>query len=106
MGHYAAEMMCSTCGQVRCICIQPVIDNSDDFVVEGFEVLTVREFRERFAGSTALNMKLAFKKKYKTRLNAEKAARTNCEEAVEAARFNLSTLKHTLKVTRPWEQKK
>jgi hypothetical protein len=105
MGHYASEMMCDTCGQVRCICIQSVIDDSDSFVVEGFEVITVREFRERFAGSNALNMRLAFKTKYKNRLNAEKAARKACEEAVEAARFNLTLLKKTLKVTRPWEIK-
>jgi hypothetical protein len=105
MGHYAAEMMCDVCGQVRCICVQQVVDDSDSFVVEGFEVLTVREFRERFAGSNALNMKLAFKKKYKTRLGAENAARKACEEAVEAARFNLTLLKKTLKVTRPWELK-
>jgi predicted RNA polymerase sigma factor len=82
-----------------------VIDDSDSFVVEGFEVITVREFCERFAGSNALNMRLAFKTKYKTRLNAEKAARKACEEAVEAARFNLTLLKKTLKVTRPWEIK-
>ena len=107
MGHYASEMQCDDCGKLRCICIrEPAPERLDAFVVEGFEVITVREYKERHRANVMLNMELAFLKKYDNRLHAEKAARKACEEAVEATRFRLTTLKHTLKVERPWEEKK
>jgi hypothetical protein len=107
MGHYYADMMCDTCGQVRCVCIRPEQDEQlDSFIVDRFEVMSVREFMDRHRGDVMLNMLLAMNKKYKTRLAAEKAARKACEQAVEAARFNLTLLKKTLKVDRPWELKK
>jgi hypothetical protein len=44
------------------------------------------------------------KKHYKKREDAQEAARVACEAALEHTRQQLTKLKKTLKVERPWEQ--
>ena len=95
--------MCDDCGTLRCECNRTTRDDSFDFVIHDFEVLTVSEFRNRDSNASVFD--LMVKTKYETREEAELNARISCEEAVEAARQNLLRLKKICKVIRPWERK-
>ena len=106
MGHYAAEMMCNKCGNVRCTC-PPTKTVQSGWVVRDFKVLSTDEDyayqREKSPGTLFVHQMT--RKVYKTRINAEKAAMKACEDAVQACRERLLELKHTLKTVRPWEEK-
>ena len=105
MGHYAAELQCDRCGYIRCACPLPVDRKLHWFVVDGFEVCTVEEFLFRYRSEASVRMRLAFMTRYEHRFDAEELARIECEEAVNAARANLTRLKRICKVERPWEAK-
>lgn len=116
MGHYAAEMQCDKCGNLRCTCPpEPKKPNRNFIVTDDYRVVTVDEFdanpdnntvRTKWGG-IAMNPLLyrMGKKEFKKRTDAETHARELCEAAVEKARAQLLELKNILKVQRPWEKK-
>jgi len=107
MGHYAAEMCGDDSGTPK---KQP---NKDWLVDHDFTIIMVDDFDKKYgtvqtrfgvvSGHPAL--KRHGWTHYKTREEAEVAARIKCEAAVEEARNHLTTIKKTLKVDRPWEKK-
>lgn len=107
MGHYAAEMMCDTCGNMRCTCPpEPKKPNSDFIVTDDYRVVTVDEFDALYARPDMNPCLFRMgKKQFKKRANAEKHAMEMCEFAVGQARAALLHLKRTLKTVRPWEKK-
>lgn len=105
MGHHAAEMMCDTYGNVRCTCPLPEDATLHYWVVgDNFTVMTVKELLASVHPVARTHARV-MTKRYAHRSAAEKAARVECEAAVEAARAHLTKLKNILKVQRPWEQK-
>lgn len=50
MGHYASEMMCSTCGRTRCVCPPPVNSEKYKWLVDNdcSTVMTVEEHDEKY----------------------------------------------------------
>lgn len=104
MGHYACDMRPEWFGEEKPTKKQRNTDN-DWVVADDFTVMTALEFQESHACRQTAFLHRMSRKHYRTRLNAEKAARRTCEEAVEATRENLMRLKNILKVQRPWEQK-
>ena len=114
MGHYRADLACDTCGQVTCICAKEDEKPNTNWIVDDdFSVIQVCDFDRKYAtiktkhGSMPGHplIRRANKKQYKTRKAVEKAARKQCEQAVDIVRQNLLELKHLLKVERPWEKK-
>ena len=109
MGHYASEMMCDKCGNVRCTC--PVEKNKPQkgwYITPDFRVITAEEAdaeHTKAHGSWGLFSFQMTRKLHKTREQAEVVAREACEVAVEMQRAKLSELKHLLKTVRPWEKK-
>lgn len=116
MGHYASEMMCDACGNLRCTCPPPPKKPNTSFIVTSdHRVMTVDEFdaapennrlKTKY-GSMPLNpvMLRMGLQQFKFRPDAETHARERCEAAVEDARAHLARLKKILKVERPWESK-
>lgn len=106
MGHYAAEMQCDTCGNLRCTC-PPLPDTTEQHwvVAEDYTVQRAIDYQKNCGHGALAYMSRMMKKHYKKREEAEEAARFACEAAVEAARTHLSRLKKVLKVERPWERK-
>lgn len=116
MGHYYADMMCNTCGNVRCTCPPETKKPNGKFIVtDDYRVVTVDEFdadpdnniRRMRYGTTPVNPLLSRmgKKEFKLRRDAEVHAREMCEAAVERCHANLLEIKNILKVKRPWEKK-
>lgn len=120
MGHYASEMMCEKCGNLRCTCPPKKQKPNRNFIVaDGFTVMTVEEFdadpkhntRKMSIGSTTYTESVnpilhrLGKQEFKKREDAEVHARELCEAAVEEARARLLKLKNICKVQRPWEKK-
>jgi hypothetical protein len=106
MGHYASDLMCDDCGELRCRCERtPAPQRTEYIVLNDFSVCTTEEFLASKQNGLEGRMHLAFKEKYKSRRAAEKNARISCEVAVEQARQNLIKLKNICKVLRPWEKK-
>lgn len=104
MGHYAVDMQCDKCGNLRCTCPLPEDKTLHHWVVgDDFEVMTVEQFLSKV--HPASRMRALVMKRYARRSVAEKAARLRCEAAVDEARARLLELKNILKVQRPWEQK-
>lgn len=114
MGHYAAEIQCDDCGNLRCTCVRPDAKPETGWLIDNdFAVITVQEFDTKYSvhkttyGPIPGHPRIARMHKtiYKTRANAEKGARKACEQAVEKTRADLLALKNILKVKRPWEKK-
>jgi hypothetical protein len=107
MGHYASEMQCDKCGNLRCTCPRDLEQTDTYFYVDDdFTVMTGEEYVKKHKIPTDLRMlSLYAVQSYKTREQAEHAALNQCEMAVEQARTRLTWLKHALKVIRPWEKK-
>lgn len=106
MGHYAAEMMCIKCGNLRCTCPPPPDKTAQHWVVgDDYTVQRAIDYENSCGHGTLAYMNRLMKKHYKKRADAEEAARLACEAAVEATRQQLTRLKNILKVQRPWEKK-
>lgn len=107
MGHYAAEMMCNKCGNLRCTCPVKIQKPKTGWVVTGdFRVITTEEDNKTYSKfPSSLYLHQMQRAVYKKREEAEKAALTLCEEAVETQRKHLYELKRILKTERPWEKK-
>lgn len=116
MGHYAAEMMCDDCGNLRCTCPPKKEKPNKSWIVNhDFTIQRVQDFDADPANNVS-NTKygpipqnpvlLRFgRQQFKNREDAEAHAREMCEQAVEATRDRLTRLKKILKVERPWERK-
>jgi hypothetical protein len=93
MGHYAAEMMCDRCGNVRCTCPPaPKKPNGNFIVTNDFRVVTIDEFDADPAnhstptsyGPVAMNPELyrVGKEEFKRRADAEEHAQRLCVETM------------------------
>lgn len=109
MGHYASEMMCDKCGNVRCTCpVEKSKPQKGWYITTDFRVITAEEadaeYTRAHGGTWGLYSFQMLRKLHKTREEAEVLAREACELAVETQRAKLSELKHLLKTVRPWEK--
>jgi hypothetical protein len=102
MGHYASEMMCDTCGWVRCIC-PPKPDRTGGYfiVLHDYSVMTKAEATK--AGMNPLTR--AFTPSFATREEAVVAARASVENDLAQAKLRLAYLK-AVKVVKPWRVKR
>jgi len=115
MGHYASEMMCDRCWNLRCTCSPKKEKPNTNWIVKNdFTVQRICDFdadpenntmKMRY-GAIPYNpvMRRVGAKEFKRREDAEVHARELCEQAVEQARENLLRLKKICKVIRPWKQ--
>jgi hypothetical protein len=105
MGHYAAEMQCDKCGNLRCTCPPPPDKTQNHWVVgDGYTVLQAQAYQDSCGHGQLAFFSCMMKKHYKKCEDAQEAARVACEAALEHTRQQLTKLKKTLKVERPWEQ--
>jgi hypothetical protein len=109
MGHYASEMMCDKCGNVRCTCpVEKSKPQKGWYITPDFRVITVEEADAEFTATFGPRALFSFRKTrklHRTREEAEIVAREACEVAVEMHRVKLNEMKHLLKTVRPWEKK-
>jgi hypothetical protein len=102
MGHYYADLMCDTCGEIRCTC-PPKPDRSDRhfIVLHDYRVMTKAEATK--AGMNPLTR--MFTPSFATREEAEVAAKASVEHDLAQAKSRLDYLK-AVKAAKPWKAKK
>lgn len=101
MGHYAAEMQCSTCGQLHCKCLPKPDESLKMWVVtDDYEVMKASAF-EKADGSSMAYFKRVMRTHYPTKKAAKAAAREQLVAAIKDARLNLCHLEKKLSPDSP-----